>query len=237
MREETQKQIAWFAFELLKIRTDPNLVDGKYGQPIIFNLRTIKDCADPYFKMTEFKTPKTYAEHFLEEVRGYYADKNRITPVNSGLTFNVKGNQVTINGYTTAILKRYLKDEHNCLSSMFNTYKKNNKFYISFIGKETDVEIAGDILTAFRVLHKKCYNETEYIKWDSIFKSLNDRREILEEHNLNSTVGTNRHKMDYVYQTVMVKLARLLKTAIGDPDFDKRKIIVSKYGGFYRLAL
>ena len=57
------------------------------------------------------------------------------------------------------------------------------------------------------------------------------------ERNLNNLNHTQEEKMSYVYQTVVVKLARVLKNAIGDPDYNKDNIITRKYGGHYRLAI
>jgi len=229
MREKTKQQIKWFTFQLLLIRMNPKLVDGKYSQPIIFDLDIIRNSTEPLF----VKTPNVYATHFLEEIRGYYADKHNVAPENSGLKFNKIKNKLKIYGYTTATLKRYLKDEHDCLPSVFDTYKKNDKFYILFISEKTDIEISGDILTAFRMLHEKCYDENEYIKWDGMYNKMSGRRHLLLERNLN----TQEEKMSYVYQTVVVKLARVLKNAIGDPDYNKDNIITRKYGGHYRLAI
>lgn len=233
MREDTKQQIKWFTFELLLIRMNPEFVDGKYSKPIIFDLNRIRNSTDPLF----VRTPIVYATHFLEEIRGYYASKHKLASKDSGLSFTKVGNQLKIYGYTTAILKEYLKNECNSLPSVFNTYKQNDKFYVLFIGKKTNVEISGDLLTAFRILHEECYNENEYIKWDVIHNEMNHRRHLLRENDLDHFNDTKRKKIDYIYQTVAIKLARLLKNAMDDPDFNEKNIVDNKYGGNYRLAI
>lgn len=233
MREKTKQQIKWFTFELLLIRMNPELVDGKYSKPIVFDLDIIKNSTDPIF----VKAPNVYATHFLEEIRGYHAKKHNVAPENSGLKFKKIKNNLKIYGYTTDTLKGYLKDEYNCLPTMFNTYKKNDKFYILFISKKTNIEISGDLLTAFRMLYEKCYNENEYVKWDVIHNEMNKRRNLLRENNLVNFNDTQEQKIAYVYQIIAVKLARLLKNVMDDPDFNENDIIDNKYGGNYRLAI
>ncbi|MFH1365916.1 MAG: hypothetical protein ABIG99_00785 [Patescibacteria group bacterium] len=212
---------------------NPKLVDGKYSKPIILDLDIIRNSTDPLF----VKAPNVYATHFLEEIRGYYAVTHNVAPKDSGLSFTKIGNQLKIYGYTTAILKQYLKEECKCLPSVFDTYRQNNKFYILFITKKTDIEISGDLLTAFRMLHEKCYDENEYIKWDALFNKMGTRRNILLQHNLGNFTDTQEQKINYVYQTIAVKMARLLKNATGDPAYNEDNIIDNKYGGNYRLAM
>ena len=232
MLVETEKQIKWFVFELLRIRTNPNFVDGKYGSPIIFDMKLIEICENPYFKFTEFKTPLLHASMFLDEIRGYYASKKLIDPENSGLKFLLKDENLKIYGYTTVILKSFLKEELNCLPSIFNVYKKNNKFYILFINDETNVEITGDLLTAFRLLHQKCGDENIYTDWKTIFEKINIRRNID-----NGLPMIKEKQVDYVYQLVSVKLSKLLKRATNDTNYKEDIIIDHKYGGKYRLTL
>lgn len=239
MKEKTIQQIKWFTFELLLIRTNPELVDGKYSQPIIFDLNKIRNCEDPEFELTTTKTPNEYATYFLSEIRGYYASKHNIASENSGLSFKKVGNQLKIYGYTTAILKRYLKDEHNCLPTVFDIYEKNHKFYILFIDRKTDTEISGDMLTALKMLREKCYDENKYIKWDVINDEMSKRRNLLRENNLTNFADTREQKINYIYQTIAVKLARLLKNAINinNSNYSEKDIIDNKYGGNYRLAI
>lgn len=232
MREDTKQQIKWFTFELLLIRMNPEFVDGKYSKPIIFDLNIIRNSINPLIQ-----TPNAYATHFLEEIRGYYASKLKLASEDSGLSFTKVGNQLKIYGYTTAILKQYLKEECNCLPSVFDTYKQNDKFYVLFINKRTNIEISGDLLAVFRMLHEKCYDENEYLKWDVIHNEMNNRRHLLRENNLHNFNDTQEKKINYVYQTIAVKLARLLKNAMDDPDFNENNIIDNKYGGNYRLAI
>ena len=154
-----------------------------------------------------------------------------------GLSFSKIKNRLKIYGYTTAILKGYLKDECNSLPSIFDTYQKDHKFYVSLVTKKTNTEISGDVLTAFRMLRAKCYDENEFTKWDFLYEKMERRRHLLNERNLNNIYDTRMKKINYIYQVVMVKLPRLLASVTDDPDFNEKNIIVNKYGGNYRLAL
>ena len=233
MLVETEKQLVWFVFELLRIRTNPNFVDGKYSSPIIFDMEIIENCKTPYFKFNEIKTPLSHASMFLDEIRGYYAAKNHIGPESSGLKFRLlKEGKLEIYGYTTAILKDFLKEELKCLPSIFGVYKKGHKFYISFINKETNVEISGDLLTAFRLLHQRCGDDNNYSDWETIYNKLNTRRSVDD-----GLPMIREKKVDYIYQLVSVKLSRLLKKATDDTNYNEDNIIDHKYSGKYRLAL
>lgn len=230
------EQLKWFAWELLKIRLNPNLVNGKYSAPIIFSLTEIEECNEPKFEITRSDTSLKQVISLLEEIRGYHASKNNMAPENSGLRFAIMGNEVKIFGYTTAILRSYLREEQHCGPSVFDIYQKNKKYYISLIKVETNIEISSDILTAFRFLHQECGEGDEYVKWDIIYKEMNKRRKLTVGNDLDSFNGTNEKKIDYVYQTVAVKLVNLLRDVINNSNFNE-EIIAHKYGGNYKLAI
>lgn len=237
MRLTTKQQIKWFAFELLLIRINPEFVDGKYAKPIVFDLRKIENCEVPEFELTRDKTPSQYATHFLNEIRGYYAYKHNNSWENSGLSFKEKENKIYIHGYTTDILKQYLREECNSLPTVFDTYEENHRFYILFIDKKTGVELNGEELVAFRLLRKNCYNENIFIKWGDIFRKMGRRRDLLRENNINNFIGTDPKKVAFVYQVIAVKLAKKLKKILNDPNYTEKDIIIHKYGGYYRLGI
>ena len=112
--------------------------------------------------------------------------------------------------------------------SVFEICKKNRKFYISYNKTSTDVEIHGDMLVAFKILHTNYSKENDYVKWETLFEEINKRRKV--EGGLK--IDLREKRVDYVYQVVSVKLARLLEIATGDPNFYKGKIIENKYGKY-----
>ena len=231
-----KRQLNWFTFELLKMRMNPELVNGKFAPQIIFDLAKIEECTDPHFELTILRQAKDQAEHLLNEIRGFYAFKNKLDPESCGLKYKIEDGKIYIKGYTTAILKEYLKDEHQILFSFLDTYSENRKYYLSFLNRKTGVEISGDQLTVFRSLHKNCKEKNEYLKWDVLYKQIKIRRRVSGE-NLDSIYVSEESKINHVYQTVAVKLVRLLKEAIGDPSFIEDNIIDKKYGGLYRLVI
>lgn len=220
MIEPTKKQIERFVFDLLQIRTDPSLVNGKYASPIIFNCR-------------DFDISKGDAVLCLKEIKGYHCDKNNIPKKFSDLEFkNIENDILEITGYSTLILQNYLIDELDYTNSLFGVYKKNSRTYLSFMKNKTTIEISGDELCCLRVLIKN-KDQGNYISWKILFAKMKTRRGMVG--NLASRYTTNEKQMNYVYQIVNVSLLKLLlKTS---KTQDKNRIINHKYGGDYKLAM
>jgi len=170
--ENFNSQLKWFTRTLIEMRA--RKVEG-YHTPIDFDLALITNCPTASFD-TANKTPEWHAVHMLKEIKGFLV-KTKKLEFPAELFWAVSANDhIEIDGYTTELLKIFLKeflDESACL---FGEEQDNEgRAILAYCGQHTSIHISGTETVVFR-----CLKETEgMVPYEKFYEALNKHRRLL----------------------------------------------------------
>lgn len=230
VKEIYGEQLKWFTRKLIEIRLGPE-TDG-YHAPIDFDPNIITDSTAPNFDIIN-RTPYEHIVHMLAEIKGNLLEnKPDIRPEPSWTT--LENNHVEITGYTTELLKTYLKNAFGESFRLFGEGRdERNRVVLTYSGQNTIILITGNELSVFRCLLR---NFGEVVTFEELSGEIMARQDFIRARPLlgRESRSTTEEEKEPVRSAVN-EVREKLKRAAGSKVFPE--IIESVWKIGYKMVI
>ena len=223
------QQLKWFTQELIRMRVRE--IDG-YHAPIDFNPDLITNCASISFD-TVNKTPQEHTIRMLIEIRGFLNRTTKLTPPYELFWTVLKNKHIKIAGYTTELLRIFLKEFLEESLSLFAEGQDNEgRPILTYCEQHTIIPITGNELAVFRCLLRKFGQD---VSFEELSGAIRSRENILHGTLAHRELKRATEKERETVQSAVNIVRKKLKMATGDANYPE--IIENVRGVGYKMII